>query len=90
MNYKQQLKHKHRHMSLSNLITYIIIKDTSLKECDAAKVKTLLAKTNMVEDKPIPKMHEKNPIVITRRNILKIIILVDLTPLSRKLKFLCV
>jgi len=59
MNYKQQLKHKHKHMSLSDLITHIIIEDTNMKECAAAKAKTLSAKANVVEDKPTPKRYKK-------------------------------
>jgi len=54
-DYKQQLKHKHKQMSLSDLITHIIIEDTNRKECVAAKAKTLFAKANVVEDKPAPK-----------------------------------
>ena len=59
-DYKQQLKHKYKQMSLSDLITHIIIEDTNRKECVAAKAKTLSAKANMVEDKPGPKRYEKN------------------------------
>jgi len=58
-DYKQQLKHKHKHMSLLDMITYIIIKDTNRKECTAAKAKTLSAKANVVEDKLAPKRYEK-------------------------------
>ena len=32
-NYKQQLKHRQKQMSLSDLITHIIIEDTNRKEC---------------------------------------------------------
>jgi len=32
-DYKQQLKHKHKQISLSDLITYIIIEDTDKNEC---------------------------------------------------------
>ena len=31
-DYKQQLKHKHKQMSLSDMITHIIIEDTNRKE----------------------------------------------------------
>jgi len=58
-NYKQQLKHKHKQMSLSDLITHIIIEDTNRKECAATKAKTLFAKTNVVEDKPALKRYDK-------------------------------
>ena len=58
-DYKQQLKHKHKQMSLSDLITHIIIEDINRKECAAAKAKTLSAKANVVEDKPVPKRYEK-------------------------------
>jgi len=40
-DYKQQLKHKHKQMSQSDLITHIIIEDTNRKECVATKAKTL-------------------------------------------------
>jgi len=53
------LKHKHKQMSLLDLITHIIIEDTNMKECDAAKAKTLSVKANMVEGKPAPKRYEK-------------------------------
>jgi len=46
-------------MSLSDLITNIIIKDTNRKECAAAKAKNLSAKENVVEDKLAPKRYEK-------------------------------
>jgi len=58
-DYKQQLKHKHKQMSLPDLITHIIIEDTNRKECDVAKAKTLSTKANVVEDKLVPKRHEK-------------------------------
>jgi len=58
-DYKQQLKHIHKQMSLSDLITHIIIEDTDRKECVAAKAKTLSAKANVVEDKLAPKRDEK-------------------------------
>ena len=58
-NYKQQLKHRHRQMSLSDLITHIIMKDTNRKECAATRAKALSAKTNMVKDSPPPKRYGK-------------------------------
>ena len=59
IDYKKQLKHRHKHMLLSDLITHIIIEDTNRKECATAKVKTLSTKTNVVKDKPTPKRYEK-------------------------------
>ena len=58
-DYKQQLKHRQKQMSLSDLITHIIIEDTNRKECAAAKAKALSAKANVIEDKPAPKRYEK-------------------------------
>jgi len=58
-DYKQQLKHRQKQMSLSDLITHIIIEDTNRKECAAAKAKTLSAKAKVVEDKLAPKRYEK-------------------------------
>jgi len=58
-DYKQQLKHRHKQMSLSYLITYIIIEDTNNKQCAAAKAKTLSVKANVVKDKPTPKKVRK-------------------------------
>ncbi|XP_068482601.1 uncharacterized protein [Phaseolus vulgaris] len=54
-DYKQQLKHRQKQMSLSDLITHIIIEDTNRKEYAAAKAKTLSAKAKVVEDKLAPK-----------------------------------
>ncbi|XP_068492265.1 uncharacterized protein [Phaseolus vulgaris] len=59
MDYKEQLKHRQKQMSLSDLITHIIIEDTNRKECVAAKAKALSAKANVIEDKPAPKRYEK-------------------------------
>ncbi|KAG5043237.1 hypothetical protein JHK87_007152 [Glycine soja] len=47
-DYKQQLKHRHKQMSLPDLI----IKDTNRKENTATSTKTMSAKTNTVQDKP--------------------------------------
>jgi len=60
-DYKQQLKHRHRQLSLPDLITHIIIEDTNWKECVAAKAKALSTKANMIEDKPASKRYEKKP-----------------------------
>nr|KYP33235.1 Retrovirus-related Pol polyprotein from transposon TNT 1-94 [Cajanus cajan] len=48
-DYKQHLKHRHKQMSLSDLITHIIIEDANRKECAAAKAKSLAAKSNVVQ-----------------------------------------
>ena len=50
-DYKQQLKHKHKQMSLSDLITHIIIEDTNRKESVATRTKAMSVKANMVQDK---------------------------------------
>jgi len=60
-DYKQQLKHRHKQMSLPDLITHIIIEDTNRKECAAARAKALSAKANTMEDRPAPKRYEKKP-----------------------------
>ena len=56
-NYKQQLKHKHKQMSLSDLITHIIIEDTNRKESVATRTKAMSAKANMVQEKPFHKRY---------------------------------
>jgi len=43
-DYKQQLKHRHKQMSLPYLVTHIIIEDTNRKECATARAKALLPK----------------------------------------------
>jgi len=48
-DYKQQLKHKHRQLSLINLITHIIIVDTNRKELQATRKKKMTIKANLVE-----------------------------------------
>jgi len=58
-DYKQPLTHRHKQMSLLDLITHIITEDTNKKECATAKVKNLSVKANVVEDKPAPKRYEK-------------------------------
>ncbi|KAF7841396.1 Retrovirus-related Pol polyprotein from transposon TNT 1-94 [Senna tora] len=47
--YKQQLKHKQKQLSLSDLITHIIIEDTNRKAIQIAKGKEMTAKANLVE-----------------------------------------
>ena len=54
-DYKQQLKHRHKQMSLSDLIIHIIIEDTNRKESVAARTKAMSAKANTVQDKPFHK-----------------------------------
>ena len=51
-DYKQQLKHKHKHLSLVDLITHIIIEDTNLKEQKATKEKKTTTKANLVQTDP--------------------------------------
>ena len=48
-DYKQQLKHKHRQLSLIDLITHIIIEDTNKKELQATRKKEMTTKANLVE-----------------------------------------
>ena len=55
--YKQQLKHRHKQMSLSDLIIHIIIEDTNRKESVAARTKAMSAKANTVQDKPFHKRY---------------------------------
>ena len=55
-DYKQQFKHKHRQLSLVDLITYIIIEDTNKKE--------MTIKANLVEGNSYKKA--------TRINLIKI------------------
>ncbi|KAF7844616.1 putative RNA-directed DNA polymerase [Senna tora] len=47
--YKQQLKHKQKQLSLSDLITHIIIENTNRKAIQIAKGKGMTAKANLVE-----------------------------------------
>ena len=48
-DYKQQLKHKHKQLSLIDLITHIIIEDTNRKELQATRKKEITTKANLVE-----------------------------------------
>jgi len=50
-HYKQQLKHKHKQLSLADLITHIIIEDTNQKEAKVAKGKEIATKANLVQNK---------------------------------------
>lgn len=49
--YKQQLKHKHKQLSLPNPITHIIIEDTKRKEIKVAKANALASRANFVQSK---------------------------------------
>ena len=60
-DYKQQLKHRHKQMTLQELITHIIIEDTNRKESATARAKALSTKANVVEDKPTSKRYENKP-----------------------------
>jgi len=55
------LKHRHKQISLPDLITHIIIEDTNRKKCVAARAKALSVKANIIEDKPAPKRYEEKP-----------------------------
>ena len=48
-DYKQQLKHKQKQLSLTDLITHIIIEDTNRRTIQIAKGKELAAKANFVQ-----------------------------------------
>lgn len=52
MDCKQQLKHKHKQMSLSDLITYTIIEDIIRKDIIAAKERYLASMANVMQHKP--------------------------------------
>jgi len=60
-DYKQQLKHRHKQMTLQELITHIIIEDTNRKGSATARAKALSTKANVVEDKPALKRYENKP-----------------------------
>ena len=47
--YKQQLKHKQKQLSLSDLITHIVIEDTNCNEQKEAKVKQMSTRANLVQ-----------------------------------------
>jgi len=47
----------HKHTSLSDLITHIVIEDTNRKESVAARTKAMYAKANTVQDKPFHKRY---------------------------------
>lgn len=51
-NYKQQLKHNHKQLSLVDLITHIILKDNNRKEAKIAKRKEITTLDNLANGKP--------------------------------------
>ena len=57
-DYKQQLKHKQKQLTLTDLITHIIMEDTNKKAIHAAKAKDEAVKANLVEDKPNSKRYD--------------------------------
>ncbi|KAG5226822.1 gag-pol polyprotein [Salix suchowensis] len=57
-DYKQQLKHKHKQLSLIDLITHIIIEDTNRKELQATRKKEITTKANLVEGSPHQKRYD--------------------------------
>jgi len=59
IDYKQQLKHRHKQMSLPDLITHIIIEDINRKNCVAARAKALFAKAKHGRRQTSPKIYEK-------------------------------
>ncbi|XP_050233359.1 uncharacterized protein LOC126681848 [Mercurialis annua] len=50
-DYKQNLKHKHKQLTLQELITHIIIEETNRKEIKAARNKALTAREKVVQIK---------------------------------------
>ena len=48
-DYKQQLKHNDKQMSLAVLIKHIIIEDTSRKEIEEARAKALASRANLLQ-----------------------------------------
>lgn len=47
-DYKQQLKRRHKNLSLVDFIIHIIIEDTNKKECKAAKRKEIATIINLL------------------------------------------
>ncbi|XP_022636030.1 uncharacterized protein LOC111241622 [Vigna radiata var. radiata] len=75
IDYKQQLKHRHKQMLLPELVTHIIIEDANRKECATARAKALSAKPNVAQVNPVSKRYEhkldhkkKNNFLISRPN----------------------
>ncbi|KAK3445934.1 hypothetical protein EUGRSUZ_A01132 [Eucalyptus grandis] len=50
-NYKQQLKHKDKQLSLADLIVHIIIENTTRKKIKVAKAKEIATRANLVQGK---------------------------------------
>ncbi|XP_019265607.1 PREDICTED: uncharacterized protein LOC109243157 [Nicotiana attenuata] len=49
-DYKQQLKHKHKQLSMKDLVKHIIIENTNRKQVVADKGKEIATRANLVED----------------------------------------
>src|SRR5262245_15200813 len=60
-DYKQQLNHKYKQLTLSDLITHIIIEDTNRKQHKAIKAKEMILEANVIEDKSQKKRYDKKP-----------------------------
>lgn len=76
MDYKQQLKHKHQQMSLSNLIMHIINKDTNrndLKGCIyiVARAKALASLMQNNKTKNEGKIINLTTIIIKKKSVLR-------------------
>ncbi|KAI9116945.1 hypothetical protein K1719_011944 [Acacia pycnantha] len=56
-DYKQQLKHKQKKLSLNDLITHIIIEGINRKAIQAAKGKEMATKANLVKEKTQQEKH---------------------------------
>ncbi|KAA3481045.1 Retrovirus-related Pol polyprotein from transposon TNT 1-94 [Gossypium australe] len=59
-NYKQQLKQKHKQLSLVDINTHVIIKDTNRKEAKVAKRKEITTLANLINGKPKRGMLKKH------------------------------
>ena len=52
-DYKNQLKHKHKQLSLKDLVVHIIIEETNHKELQFAMAKEMAHKANLVQGKSL-------------------------------------
>lgn len=50
-DYKNQLKHKHKQLSLEDLVVHIIIEETNRKELQSIRVKEMASKANLAQGK---------------------------------------
>ena len=50
-DYKNQLKHTHKQLSLEDLVIHIIIEKTNGKELQSARANEMASKANLVQDK---------------------------------------